>query len=104
MKPFEASELLTALTKLEDKIVPLADPKKAGRSGKTSTSNQKVEQADAEWKTRLRIPPPAAKPSEPENVPEESTAVAQVTTNFKAKVLAIDAARSKKSLLKILQQ
>jgi len=92
IKPFEASELLTALTKLEDKIVPLADPKKAGRSGKTSASNQKVEQADAEWKTRLRIPPPAAKPLEPEaNVPEESTAVAQVTSTFKAKVLAIDA-------------
>src|SRR5579885_2516134 len=31
VKPFEASELLTALTKLEDKIVPGPEPYKPGR-------------------------------------------------------------------------
>jgi CheY-like chemotaxis protein len=34
VKPFEASELLTALTKLEDKIVPQAQPAKPGRFAK----------------------------------------------------------------------
>jgi CheY-like chemotaxis protein len=66
IKPFEASELLTALTKLEDKIVPLADPQKGGRSGKASAATQKIETGDSEWKNRLRIPPPSAKPLEPE--------------------------------------
>lgn len=70
IKPFEASELLTALAKLEDRIVPVADNKKSGRSGKTAASNQapvqKVEPGDLEWKNRLRIPPPSAKSLEPE--------------------------------------
>jgi CheY-like chemotaxis protein len=70
IKPFEASELLTALAKLEDRIVPVADNKKSGRSGKAAASNQsvvqKVESGDLEWKNRLRIPPPSAKTSEPE--------------------------------------
>jgi CheY-like chemotaxis protein len=66
IKPFEASELLTALTKLEDKIVPIADPQKGGRSGKASAATQKIETGDSEWKNRLRIPPPSAKPLEPE--------------------------------------
>ncbi len=66
IKPFEASELLTALTKLEDKIVPLADPQKGGRSVKASAATQKLETGDSEWKNRLRIPPPSAKPLEPE--------------------------------------
>src|ERR1700752_2685572 len=34
VKPFEAGELLTALTKLEDKIVPLPEPAKPGRFAK----------------------------------------------------------------------
>jgi CheY-like chemotaxis protein len=74
VKPFEASELLTALTKLEDKIVPQAEPIKPGRLAKAIAA---VEQApansfgDAEsgWKERLNIPHPAVK-SEPEVVPE----------------------------------
>jgi CheY-like chemotaxis protein len=70
IKPFEASELLTALAKLEDRIVPVADNKKSGRSGKTAASNQapvqKAEAGDLEWKNRLRIPPPSAKSVEPE--------------------------------------
>jgi len=69
VKPFEASELLTALTKLEDKIVPQAQPHKPGRFAKALAS---IEEAEAEeafgnvetgWKNRLKIPPPTpAKP------------------------------------------
>jgi CheY-like chemotaxis protein len=69
IKPFEASELLTALAKLEDRIVPVADNKKSGRSGKAASNQaaaQKVEAGDLEWKNRLRIPAPSAKSSEGE--------------------------------------
>src|SRR5258708_29336842 len=38
VKPFEASELLTALTKLEDKIVPQPEPYKPGRFAKAIAS------------------------------------------------------------------
>ncbi|MCU1295850.1 MAG: response regulator receiver protein [Acidobacteriaceae bacterium] len=71
IKPFEASELLTALTKLEDKIVPLADPQKPGRSGKGGAAAPKAETGDLEWKNRLRIPSPAAKPLEVEKLEDK---------------------------------
>jgi CheY-like chemotaxis protein len=64
VKPFEASELLTALAKLEDKIVPRDEPRQTGALGKTSTSgapNASARGADfadktAGWKSRLAIP------------------------------------------------
>ena len=72
VKPFEASELLAALTKLEDKIVPGAEPYKPGRFAKAIAS---VERDDADsnqfgagdegWKARLRIPTATAKETEP---------------------------------------
>lgn len=63
VKPFEASELLTALAKLEDKIVPQPATRKGGRSGKSASDEQPAaskEYGDAEsgWKARLKIPPP----------------------------------------------
>ena len=64
VKPFEATELLTALTKLEDKIVPRPDTHKPGRFAKAFAAidhgiDPAVEAADADetsWKDRLRIP------------------------------------------------
>ena len=54
VKPFEATELLAALTKLEDKIVPLAD---AQRSGKGRPAGMADPGEDTGWKNRLSIPP-----------------------------------------------
>ena len=64
VKPFEASELLSTLSKLEDKVVPRAEPSKpgrfaraiaaaeeAGRSGREETSD-----ADNGWKSRIGFP------------------------------------------------
>jgi twitching motility two-component system response regulator PilH len=79
IKPFEASELLAALTKLEDKIVPVAQPRKPGRMPKAGASVDEFmgtarEYGDTEtgWKNRLRIPPPHRKsqPEFPEPEPE----------------------------------
>jgi CheY-like chemotaxis protein len=64
VKPFEATELLTALTKLEDKIVPRPDPYKPGRFAKAfaaidegvDPAVQAAEVDENSWKDRLRIP------------------------------------------------
>jgi CheY-like chemotaxis protein len=61
VKPFEASELLTALTKLEDKIVPQLGGRKSGRSSSASDDAAYAKEfGDIEngWKNRLKIPPP----------------------------------------------
>ena len=63
VKPFEASELLTALTKLEDKIVPQPAAYKPGRFAKAIAAIEESgvpEYGDPEkgWKNRLKIPPP----------------------------------------------
>jgi CheY-like chemotaxis protein len=68
VKPFEASELLTALTKLEDKIVPQSQPGKPSRFAKALAGAEELasgkEFGDSEtgWKNRLSIPPPYSKP------------------------------------------
>jgi CheY-like chemotaxis protein len=65
VKPFEASELLSALTKLEDKIVPQPQPQKPGRFAKTLAALEQVNKPDngekfgdkeTGWKNRLIIP------------------------------------------------
>jgi len=60
VKPFEASELLTALTKLEDKIVPQPGNRKSGRSKASDDAAYVKEFGDVEtgWKNRLKIPAP----------------------------------------------
>jgi CheY-like chemotaxis protein len=64
VKPFEASELLAALSKLEDKVVPRAEPSKPGRfaraiaaaeeSGRISRNEASGE--DNGWKSRISFP------------------------------------------------
>ncbi len=74
VKPFEASELLTALTKLEDKIVPQAPPQKASRFAKTLAEMERSARENGEvygdretgWKDRLSIPAATAKSGEAE--------------------------------------
>jgi CheY-like chemotaxis protein len=78
VKPFEASELLTALNKLEDKIVPQSQPAKPSRFAKAlaeadeSASGKEFGDRQTGWKNRLPIPPPHSKPRE--SAPEESPA------------------------------
>jgi CheY-like chemotaxis protein len=92
VKPFEASELLTALTKLEDKIVPQG-LQKPGRFAKAlaaveqSASEQGDSFGDAEtgWKDRLIIPPPSAKPAEAETPQLTSTAIRELWNDRESK-------------------
>ena len=88
VKPFEASELLTALAKLEDKIVPQAQPAKPGRFAKALAgadefaSEKDFGNSETGWKNRLSIPPPHAKPreSEPEETPVAAAGVRDAVT------------------------
>jgi CheY-like chemotaxis protein len=72
VKPFEATELLTALTKLEDKIVAGPQPQKSARFAKAlaaveQSSGERFGDRETGWKNRLTIPGPNLKPqSEPE--------------------------------------
>lgn len=67
VKPFEASELLTALTKLEDKIVPQSQPAKPSRFAKAMANAEELasgkEYGDSQtgWKNRLPTPAPYSK-------------------------------------------
>lgn len=64
VKPFEASELLAALSKLEDKVVPRAEPSKPGRfaraiaaaeeAGRISRNDSPSD--DNGWKNRISFP------------------------------------------------
>ncbi len=67
VKPFEASELLTALTKLEDKIVPQSQPTRQSRFAKALAGVEELNpskefgNSETGWKNRLSIPPPHSK-------------------------------------------
>ena len=64
VKPFEASELLSALSKLEDKVVPRADSSKPGRFARATAAIEEgrydktmaVEEDDSGWKSRISFP------------------------------------------------
>ena len=94
VKPFEASELLTAITRLEDRMVP-----QPSEDGRFSTSVSGVERfsgdgsgrrresdadADTGWKSRLRFPSKKKK-EEPEPEAEDAAAGATFRDFRKAK-------------------
>lgn len=63
IKPFEASELLAAVRKLEDRVIAGPEPSKPGRLAKLLSRNAPVEAPDKDagieedgWKERLSIP------------------------------------------------
>ena len=74
VKPFEASELLSALSKLEDKIVPRAEASKPGRFARVTASldDGRYDKSfaideDAGWKNRISFPPRQKQKSAAEN-------------------------------------
>ena len=80
VKPFEASELLAALARLEDKIVPQPEPYKPGRFAKAVAAVDEMVGVDKDesWKARLRIPThgpedEAARPDARPVVPEKGS-------------------------------
>jgi len=78
VKPFEASELLSALSKLEDKIVPRNEPSKPGRFARLAgVEDPRFDKTmgldeDSGWKNRISFPSKKKKESEAESVAEPS--------------------------------
>lgn len=63
VKPFEASELLSALSKLEDRIVPRSEPSKPGRFARATAAidegrydKHAAVEEESGWKNRIRFP------------------------------------------------
>ncbi len=76
VKPFEASELLSALSKLEDKVVPRAEASKPGRFARVTAAIEGrydktvAFEEDTGWKDRIAFPPKKKGKSEPESPPD----------------------------------
>jgi CheY-like chemotaxis protein len=61
VKPFEASELLSALSKLEDKVVPRSEPSKPGRFARAIAAAEESGRGKSNgdtngWKSRISFP------------------------------------------------
>ena len=83
VKPFEASELLATLSKMEDKVVPRAEPSKPGRFARAIAAAEEsgrggrdAGNADNGWKSRIGFPKDK---TEEEKVADESTASGEKT-------------------------
>ena len=71
VKPFEASELLSALSKLEDKVVPRAEPSKPGRFARAVAAAEESSRGGGStagekngWKNRIGFPQEKTEPVE----------------------------------------
>jgi two-component system, chemotaxis family, chemotaxis protein CheY len=69
VKPFEASELLSALSKLEDKIVPRPESSKPGRFARANAALDEAKydktvavEEDSSWKNRIVFPRKKTRP------------------------------------------
>ncbi len=76
VKPFEASELLSALSKLEDKVVPRSEPSKPGRFARAMAAAEEADRfseptAENGWKSRIGFPRKKTEPEE--KVAEDET-------------------------------
>jgi twitching motility two-component system response regulator PilH len=79
VKPFEASELLSALSKLEDKVVPRAEPTKPGRFARAMAAAEEAGRGSRKetagdqnsWNSRIGFPHEKKEPEE--KVADEST-------------------------------
>jgi CheY-like chemotaxis protein len=83
VKPFEASELLSALSKLEDRVVPRAETAKPGRFARAIAAveegrgdeTEANDSADDGWKSRIGFPSKKKKKQQEEEEPEVYTPV-----------------------------
>ena len=109
VKPFEASELLSALSKLEDKIVPRNEPSKPGRFGRIAAAEEArfdktmAVDEDSGWRNRIAFPSKKKeKEKEKEPEPEEAavpTASKGARTEFRE--MAVEAPAAQKSEEKV---
>jgi len=83
IKPFEASELLSVLSKLEDKIVHRAEPSKPGRFARAVAAVEHADRPDSArsadketgWEKRIAFPSKKSKSAETEDASETYNSV-----------------------------
>ena len=79
VKPFEASELLSTLSKLEEKVVPRSEPSKPGRFARaTAAIDERFDRSmaveeDSGWKSRIAFPKKKEKEKEKDADVDEGT-------------------------------
>ncbi len=94
VKPFEASELLSALSKLEDKVVPRAEPSKPGRFARAMAAAEEADRGgrnatgneDNGWKSRIAFPKQKSQAEAEEKVADESPIYNQVNRDLRTVV------------------
>ncbi len=94
VKPFEASELLSALSKLEDKVVPRAEPSKPGRFARAMAAAEEADRGgrnttgseDNGWKSRIAFPKQKSETEIEEKVADESPIYNQVNRDLRTVV------------------
>jgi CheY-like chemotaxis protein len=107
VKPFEASELLSALEKLEDKVVPRAESSKPGRFARAIAAAEETARGsrgegaikENGWKSRIGFPQKKTEPEE--KVADESSIYNQVNRDLRTVVetAAEETADRKRQLL-----
>jgi len=101
VKPFEASELLSALSKLEDRVVPRAEASKTGRFARAIAAADEADRSrdergtDTGWKSRLGLPHAKTEPEE--KVADEASIYNPINRDLRTVVEkpALDAASHK---------
>ena len=92
VKPFEASELLSALSKLEDKVVPRAEPSKPGRFARAVAAAEESDRGrnsgENGWKSRISFP--HEKTETAEKVAEESSSYNSMNRDLRTVVETAD--------------
>jgi CheY-like chemotaxis protein len=93
VKPFEASELLSTLSKLEDKVVPRAEPSKPGRFARAIAAAEESgrggaheavspDSSETGWKSRIGFP--KKKPEAEQKVAEETPIQSPVNRDLRS--------------------
>ncbi len=105
VKPFEASELLSALARLEDRIVASAEQQKLNRKtpGDNGSAGMGTSGSDTSWRDRLRFPAKKKEKKETETPPADANfhdfRRSKAKTVSESPVAAKPAAREKETVV-----
>jgi CheY-like chemotaxis protein len=93
VKPFEASELLSALSKLEDKVVPRSEPSRPGRFARAFAAVDESARVarpgdDNGWKNRISFPKPEAEEKKEEKFADEPATYNQLNRDLRTEAPA----------------
>jgi len=104
VKPFEASELLSALSKLEDKVVPRPEPYKPGRFARAMASAEEASRGSRNepagegngWRSRIAFPHQKTEPQPEENAVDDASIYNPVNRDLRTVVETAAARKAEK--------